>query len=352
MKKWIFFCLSGLVGGTMFTACSRPDDSADIQPPHVKAVYAAGYYSLAGKTYTALWKDGRATVFDSSAVPMDMFVNGNDLYISGIKNSKGYFWKNGMATQLSTDPVYGYVIANSVSVSGTDVHIAGMAEESVTYRKQAIYWKNNVPVMLNAGSNTENSYAQSVGVSGSDVYVAGYKTIIGGGTAVVLWKNGTATDLISSPSVDYGNINLYISGSDVYVTCYEYNFPATEQIRLWKNGTPVSFPASPLGAVPSCLFVNGTDVYIGGFEREGTPSNTNAVPRYWKNGVAVSLGDSPNGADIVRSIYVDGTDVYAGGTIGSTMSASNPVVWKNAVPYTLTGTINNPYGEIMTVFVK
>ncbi|HRG94133.1 MAG TPA: hypothetical protein PLZ10_14350, partial [Chitinophagaceae bacterium] len=307
MKTWCLLCLTGLLTVFVIPGCSKSANTEVIQPPHVKAVYAAGYYNIAGKTYTTLWKDGRATVFDSSAVPMDMFVNGADLYISGIKNSKAFYWKNGIATQLNTAPAYGYVIANSVSVSGTDVHIAGMAEESVTYRKQAIYWKNNIPVMLNAGSNTENSYAQSVGISGSDVYVAGYKTITGGGTAVVLWKNGIATDLISSSSVDYGNINLFVSGSDVYVTCYEYNFPATEQIRLWKNGIPVSFPSSTLGAVPYCLFVNGSDVYIGGFEREGTPSNTNAVPRYWKNGIAVSLGDSPNGADIVRSIYVDGT---------------------------------------------
>jgi len=352
MKNWVLLCLCGFVAGNLFSGCNKSDDAGDIQPPHVKAVYAAGYYTLSGKTYTALWKDGRATVFDSSAVPMDMFVNGNDLYISGIKNSKAWFWKNNTATQLSTDPAYGYVIANSIVVSGSDVHIAGMAEEATTYRKQAIYWKNNAPQMLNAGSNTENSYALSIAASGADVYIAGYKTIIGGGTAVVLWKNGTATELISSPSVDYGNINLFVSGTDVYVTCYEYNFPATEQIRLWKNGTPVTFPSSPLGAAPYCLFVNGSDVYIGGFEREGTVFSTNTVPKYWKNGVAVSLGDSPNGVDIVHSIYVDGTDVYAGGTIGSVTSASNPVIWKNAVPYPLTGAVTNPYGEIMTVFVK
>lgn len=352
MKTLILLLFSACSAQLVLTGCSKTDDNSPVPVPHVKAVYAAGYYNKGGKSYTTLWKDGTASVFDSNAAPLDVFLSGSDLYIAGQKNSKGIVWKNGVSTQLNTAATYGYVVGNSIYVSGTDVHIAGMAEDAGTFRKQAVYWKNNAPTMLNAGANTEDSYGQSVFVNGSDVYVAGYKTLIGGGTAVVIWKNGVATDLISSTTISYGNINLFVSGNDVYVTCYEYDFPNTEQIRLWKNGTPVTFPSSTLGAVPYCLFVNGADVYIGGFEREGTPANTNSVAKYWKNGTAVTLADSPNGADIVRSIYVDGTDVYAAGTTGTAVSSSSPTIWKNGAAYPLTGAGTNPNGDMLSVFVK
>lgn len=352
MKTLILLCFTACCAGVALTGCSKSDNTGTTQPPHVKAVYAAGYYTKSGKSYSTLWKDGTASVFDSSATPYDIFINGADVYVAGQRNSKGIVWKNNTGTQLNTDASYGYVLASSIYVSGSDVHVAGMAENAATFRKQAVYWKNNVPLMLNAGANTEDSYAQSVAVSGSDVYIAGRKTITGGGEAVVVWKNGTATDLISSATASYGNVNLAISGNDVYVVCYEYDFPNAEQIKVWKNGTPVTFPASVLGAVPYCLFVNGPDVYIGGFEREGTPFNTNAVARYWKNGTPVTAGDSPNGSDMVKSIYVDGTDVYAAGVIGSAVNAANPTVWKNGTVYPLTGTGANPYGEMLSVFVK
>jgi len=352
MKKYSLHILLILVTQSLFMSCSKKDTTA-APPPHQKAVYAVGYYSKAGKYYTTVWKDGAASVLDSNAAPTDIFVNGSDLYITGQKNSKAIIWKNGVATQLNTGPAYGYVLASSVYVSGTDVHVAGMAENATTFRKQAAYWKNNVPVMLNAGANTEDSYAQSVAMSGTDVYVAGRKTITGGGDAVVLWKNGTATDLKSSATASYGNVNLYISGADVYVVCYEYDFPNVEQISVWKNGTPVTFPASVLGAVPYCLFVNGTDVYIGGFERGGTPSSTYLIPRYWKNGAPVTVGNNPAAfTDKVQSIYVDGTDEYVAGSIRNPTTGLNSArIWKNGTETQLTDGVTSN-GEVFSVFVK
>ncbi|MGQ0738209.1 MAG: hypothetical protein ACT4OJ_04040 [Bacteroidota bacterium] len=354
MKKTLLLILLANFTQLFLTGCSKTTDNSPVPAPPApaKAVYAAGYHNKNGMYYTTIWKDGAANVIDSNATPLDIFVSGPDLYIVGQKNSKGILWKNGTGTQLQTDPAYGYVDASSIYVMGSDVHIAGFAENASTFRKQAVYWKNNVPVMLNAGANTEDSYAQSVFVSGTDVYVCGRKTIAGGGEAVVIWKNGLATDLVSSTTASYGNVNLYISGNDVYVTCYEYESPNPEQIRLWKNGTVVTVPSSVLGAVPYCLFVNGADVYIGGFEREGTPSSNYGVAKYWKNGTAVTASSSTTGSNIVRSIYVDGTDVYVAGVVGSVTSTTSPVIWKNGAAYPLTGIGANPNGEVLSVFVK
>lgn len=349
--KQIFLIAALFLTQFIFISCSKQNE-APAPPTPVKAVYAAGYHNKNGQFYTTIWKNGVANIIDSNAAVHDIFVSGADLYFAGQKNYKGIFWKNGTATQLNTDPAYGYVLASSIYVMGSDVHIAGLAENASTFRKQAVYWKNNVPVMLNAGSNTEDSYAQSVFVNGTDVYICGYKNIIGGGQAVVIWKNGIATDLVTSPTISYGNTNLYISGNDVYVACYEYDFPNTEQIRLWKNGTPVSFPVSTLGAVPQCLFVDGADVYIGGWEREGTPFNNYLVARYWKNGAPVTLSTGTSGTNAVRSIYVDGTDLYVAGTVGSSFAPITPIVWKNGTVYPLTGAGTNPYGEVNSIFVK
>lgn len=350
MKKISILLTTAFFIQVVLTGCSKKDQTQP-DPTIPKAVYAAGVYSKNGKAYSTIWKDGVASVIDSNATVSDLFVTNPDVYVSGQKNNKGIFWKNGVSTQLVSDAAYGYVIASSIHVSGSDIHIVGFAENSTTFLKQAIYWKNNVPQMLNAGTGTENSYAQSVFVNGNDVYVAGYRTKISGGTSVVLWKNGIASDLISSTTASYDKVNLYISGSDVYVVCNEYDPPAVEQIRLWKNGSLVAIPASTLGAVPNCIAVNGTDVYIGGFEREGTPSNQYIVARYWKNNVAALSQQFTNGVNAVKSVYVDGTDIYACGTIGRAYAIQCPVVWKNGSEYTLTG-IGNVPGEIVAVFVK
>jgi len=330
-------------------SCSKTNDTAPA--PHQKAVYAVGYHNKNGKSYTTLWKDGIAAVFDSSANPTDIYVTGTDVYVSGRKNSRGMYWKNGSPSQLVNDPAYSFVEASSIFVAGSDIHVAGFAQNGTTFRTQAFYWKNNTPVALNAGANAEDAYAQSVFVNGNDTYVAGYKTIIGGGNAVILWKNGVASEITSSATASFGNVCLYVSSNDVYVICYEYEAPNWEQIRVWKNNIPVSFPSAALGAVPYNLFVSGSDIFISGFEREGTPVNANSVAKCWKNGTSVISVNSANGSDIIRGLYVDGNDVYTAGTIGTTYALLTPAMWKNGNEYTLTGTGSNTIGEVIALFV-
>lgn len=341
----ISLLLAGLI-----SSCNKKDTVA--VTPHEKAVYAIGYYNKAGKQYLTVWKNGNASVIDSNANPSHAFVTGSDLFIAGYKNGKAFYWKNGTPVQLITDASFGYVSAYSLFVSGTDVHIAGMAETAGTYRKQAVYWKNNVPTLLNAGPTTEDAWAHSIFVSGHDVYIAGKRTLTGGGEAIVIWKNGVPADLVSSVSASFGNPQLYVSGNDVYITCYEYEFPNWEQIRLWKNGNPVPFPVAPLGAVPNCLLVIGNDIYIGGFERGGTASSNYSVAKYWKNGAGITVGSYPNGSNAVKSIYLDGKDLYVAGVMGSSINSINPIIQKNGTDYTLNSPVTNPYGEVNCVIVK
>ena len=67
------------------------------------------------------------------------------------------------------------------------------------------------------------------------------------------------------------------------------------------------------------IFIDGTDVYIAGYEGAGA--------KYWKNGVPVSVPF----ATVAKAVFVDGADVYIAGNIGKRAR-----YWKNGKPVRLT----------------
>jgi hypothetical protein len=89
------------------------------------------------------------------------------------------YWKNGVPMELT--PYSQVSVANSVTVIGPDVYIAGgIAGPDGLLR--ATYWKNGVPTQLDA----TYSVANSIEVYQNDVYVAGNRSI----DTALYWKNG------------------------------------------------------------------------------------------------------------------------------------------------------------------
>ena len=106
--------------------------------------------------------------------------------------------------------------------------------------------------------------------------------------------------------------------------------------------------AGTSNAEATCVFVTGTDVYVGGLVVNPSTSEWNA--RYWKNGTLVSLPDGPKSSK-VNGMYVDGTDVYAAGFEENASRVKAAKIWKNGAPYT----ISEPtavMAEAYAVFVK
>ena len=254
-------------------------------------VYVAGeYLNMQDGTYSNLWKNGVAQNL-GDFMGYSVYVSGSDVYVAGNDGNVAIVSKNGVVQNLTE----GYFKekeregACSVFVSGSDVYVAGYDIYYPTFGPivrtyVATVWKNGVA--QNLTDDTTYSRAQSVFVSGGDVYVAGYERDSG-----KLWKNGI---VIGSYLGEMAN-SVYVSGSDVYVAGYERDVQNRCSAIVWKNGIrqkltdgirSISYSGIP-GASAESVFVSGSDVYVAGYESNGS----RYVAKLWKNGEAQDLTD-------------------------------------------------------------
>jgi hypothetical protein len=91
--------------------------------------------------------------------------------------------------------------ANGITVSGSDVYVAGGGVNSVG-SNSAAYWMNGTPTTLPMPGNMPNSsatsYASGIAISGSDVYAVGYA-----GQTAAYWVNDGEGTLLPMPSGAY-----------------------------------------------------------------------------------------------------------------------------------------------------
>jgi len=301
----------------------------DIEPR--KDVYVAGYSYLPGSQGgAAFWKNGTITQLPFGSGASAITVSGSDVYIAGSNNADVVYWKDTTLNVIPTSP-HMYSVANAIAVSGKDVFLAGSEENPSDDNDNVVYWKNGQKTIL------ENSphYSQLTGivVSGSDVHVAGYLVDSDWNVTAAYWKNGVKTTL-SGPGAYVTGIAL--SGSAVYLsgvtaTHVSYYFTGC----YWKNGELVKLE-TPDGwsSEASAIAISGSDVYVSGtMYNYVNNSNTYAVV-CWKNGVMTQLTDAYSNAG-GTSIVVSGSDVYVSGWIINSNYESQAMYWKNGVPTVL-----------------
>lgn len=166
---------------------------------------------------------------------------------------------------------------------------------------------------------------------GPAVYVAG-----GDSVKAFLWINGVKTPLTDGSSTSLAK-SVVVSGNDVYVGGFHGGYP-----RIWKNGVATTLPAINYGEVTS-LFVAGTDVYAGGTDDFMTVGK----PKVWKNSVALNTETGQYGG-WVNSVFASGSDVYAGGAHYRTQYIYTPALWKNGVLTRLSDT----QGSVSAIWVS
>ncbi|MDR1841304.1 MAG: Ig-like domain-containing protein [Holophagales bacterium] len=250
--------------------------------------YAAGWLNSAenGSNFQGrrplLWKNGdvyqelaSGDFYGEYATGMAIAPNG-DLYISGAaaNQAPGYedvprLWKNGVIQNLEN--INSYSRANAVAVAPNgDVYVAGYAKRLANYYYQPAIWKNGVGTILDEPGIHSTAEAVAVSASG-DVYAA-------------------------------GNYRLYIGG--VY-----YHYPV-----IWKNGVmqPLEMPAGVNEMFPTCIFISGEDIYVGGYYSERLSSGfTASYFVYWDNTGVPHLA----GYGQPQSICVLGNTVFMSGTV-------------------------------------
>jgi hypothetical protein len=254
-------------------------------------------------------------------------VSGNDLYICGFGSSGknpitglnyiAKYWKNGVSVNLTDGFTIAY--ATGIGIAGADVYVTGT--ESTTEFRQTFgkYWKNGVGVILPGG------FPSGIAISGNDVYISGVMrdSLTGRGTAVY-WKNEIPVRLSDSSS-DAAATAILIDGSDIYVAGYDGN-----RAVYWKNQVPVYLTNGSTQASLISIAVEGTDVWVAG--NIGPSGNYSAsVGTYWKNGIPVTVG---------KGIYLYGIalakgNTYVVGTIATDPSVQYPGYWINDVQQTI-----------------
>jgi hypothetical protein len=165
----------------------------------------------------------------------------------------------------------------------------------------------------------------------------------------MLWKNGAASAQLTDGNYDAGSHSVYVSGKDVYVAGYERNGTYTSVATLWKNGSVHARLTD--GAFHSEAFsvcASGNDVYVAGHVRS---AGYNDVPTVWKNGsVHASLTSGEHDAS-ASSVFVSGKDVYVAGyeSNGDNRMAT---LWKNGKLHARLTDGGSSTAAAMSVFVS
>ena len=282
---------------------------------------------------------------------------------------------------------YGYGVTNNAGfVSGLVPKNESLVLEVISSCNTIIYSQNINALSVNTSLGNINASLPSQtltftgtvlncnGAPVSNGYIPLYLTGGGGGYAAIsatgtftfslincsgatIAYNGQAVDNATAQqsvafsgsatvgTISLGNINACATaaGPDVYVAGSIGNAAV-----IWKNGLPTYLTTGTNPAAANSVFVSGTDVYVGGYERSGFGD----IAKVWKNGVATNLGGGlyPNGSSFdarANSVFVSGTDVYVAG-----YAANGAVIWKNAVMTTLAGGSTQNYANAFSVFVS
>ena len=167
-------------------------------------VYVSGSDSeeFGANQMAKFWKNNEPTGIvksDYYTSSSSLMVIDGDIYIGGAitstvsPNSIPTYWKNGGENIMSGDRLNSNII--DMEMEGPDLYALGFA----TDYSEIVYWKNNelVPV-ANAGNP---AFAKSISVSGTDVFIAGndVSTV----SKARLWKNGIGEDVFEyDPLVD------------------------------------------------------------------------------------------------------------------------------------------------------
>lgn len=172
-------------------------------------VYVCGGIDLndGGGQKAVYWKNGVLHALTESsdfAWATKIYVQNNDVYVlydqitTGTTIMQSHYWKNGADVQLPTDLDGSY--AWDMQINGNDAYIVGNTSHQVSasvVHNEAVIWKNNVAHTLFDGGNSENGYAYAVTVSGSNVYIAGQA-----GADQGYWKNGVVVKIPGAAGIN------------------------------------------------------------------------------------------------------------------------------------------------------
>lgn len=310
-----------------------------VAPPADPNVYVAVQYQ--GNPNKALyWKNTSIVSLSDGgrhAFAKSVFADESGVYIAGEEhNASGIYvakyWWNGQAVALSNGVKHAFASGIAVSKSNSSVYVSGSQETAG--QRQAKYWVNGVEHNLTDG--TKYAVATSIFVKGNsadDVYVAG--NMNEPNERARYWKNGSEVMLTQTSGTVRSVANsIYVNGSDVYVAGYQQFDQANGGkyiATLWKNGVPSLLGSLANNSYATGVAVKNNNVYVAAYENIQSVN----VARVWKNNSILTTLSNGSIDEHTSSIFVTNQeDVYVAGYSGNINLGIQAKYWKNGASHT------------------
>lgn len=308
-------------------SCSKDNDATQLEPSkETTDVFLLTQESISGKYTAKYWKNDVATTLNSdinsSINAAKMVVDNTNVYVSGSETSSGFtfpcYWKN--TTKFILPAPSPQPIATGIAVEGNNVYTCGTS--LIGNVSKAIYWKNQNYFEITNGS--DYSSAEGIAVSGTKIYVIGLTQ----SSQIFysrLWIDGIPQTI---SSLDSRVSSIIIKENNIYISGKEKNSSGIYEPKYWIYNllsnmfTKIDLPtnSTSITSGTSALFLNGTDIYVVGFERNASGRD---FATYWKNGQKVVVSDGTIDADL-SGIQIYENNVYVCGNDGNTVK-----IWKN-----------------------
>jgi trimeric autotransporter adhesin len=266
-------------------------------------------------------------------------ISGTTVYVGGAFTTIGGQTRNNIAAMptgsnsaTTWDPNAsggGSTSVNALAVSGTTVYVGGRFTNIGGQTRNSLAALDATVATNNAKAWDPNMSAGgavfAMTLSGTTVYAGGQFASIGGQTRANLAALDATTDTSNATAWDPEPSDriqaLTVSGSNVYVGGAFTTIGGSPRNRVAALDTATATPTawnpnvnciSCSQSAVSCLFVNGSSVYVGGgFTTINGVTRNNIAALDAATGAATAW--DPNANNTVSSMGLSGSTVYAGG---------------------------------------
>lgn len=199
------------------------------------------------------------------------------------------------------------IAVNNIPINNIPkLYVCGTVWQPSLGKQQATVWINGIAAVL---SGNDESFAQGMVVTDAgDIYVAGATKVTQ--WRATYWKNGSPVYLTDGTK-EAGISSIFVNGTDVYACGGERNEAGVFVAKYWKNGAAALLTDGIQESAGNSIAVSGNNVYVVGYEISPTGIKE---AKLWKNGIATTLETNC----FATSIVVSGTEVHiVGGYFGS-----------------------------------
>jgi hypothetical protein len=287
--------------------------------------------------------------FDNKSTDVELtignsiFVNNEQILVSGIKNSNNNFSTEFWIDNISTDSI---TFANSLKINDVyrgsidnlyrttfinkknnyDANLYSFHQGALMPDGNILFYKNNNPITTNIPNpgvlsaisffNEQPFYSghisEEIFTETGPIFVPNIPFFWDGNSPIVELP-------IPEELFFRGTSCLFVDLDDFYVGG-KTSFP-----MYWKNTEMIKL--GELFGEVNQIYLAGENIYAVGFYNKNDSNSTGHTACYWKNGELFELDDNAQANDI----FIDENDIYICGSTGNVPAEYNACYWKNGI---------------------